>query len=113
MPQAVKFTYRASQGVKTLFIEEPESFLRAANLTAGVPIYDEAGEVIATVFVKPAQSTEPAVEGGSELMAGVSEDGDEVPGLTDEDREDTRDARSGMREEGAIPWEEIKAKLGI
>ena len=38
---------------------------------------------------------------------------DEAPGLIEEDREDLADARAAMLEEGEIPWEEVKAKLGI
>ena len=41
---------------------------------------------------------------------------DEAPGLTDEDREDLRDARAAMEDirlNGSIPWEQVKAELGI
>ena len=36
---------------------------------------------------------------------------DEVPGLTDEDREDIRDARLAMLEDGFVTLEELEAEL--
>jgi hypothetical protein len=38
---------------------------------------------------------------------------DDATGTPEEDAEDIRDARLAMQEEGSIPWEEIKAELGI
>lgn len=37
---------------------------------------------------------------------------DEVPGLTDEDREDIRDARLAMKDEGFVTLKELEAELG-
>ena len=93
MSETAKFTYGPSSDARVLLIEEPETFLHTANLAGGVPIFDARGKAVGTVYLKPVF------------------DPDEVPGLTNEDREDIRDARAAMKDVGFITLVDLEAEL--
>ena len=95
MSETARFTYGSNGNARTILIDQPEMFLQAARLVGGVLIHDSTGKPIGRVLVRPPF------------------DPDEVSGLTDEDRQDIQDAREAMKEEGTIPWETLKAELGL
>ena len=92
------FSFRMRDDAATVVAEEPEAFLSVARNPNGMLVFDETGKRIGKFLAEP------------------SEDLDEAPGLTGEDREDLRDAiaaREDIRLNGSIPWEQVKAELGI
>jgi hypothetical protein len=96
MSETARFTFGEPEAAGTIVIDQPETFLHAARRERGILIRDSSGKVVGTVFIRP---TDDLVE---------------MPELTDEDREDIRNARIAMKEEGpSIPWETLEAELGL
>ena len=98
MSETATFTYEARDGIKAIFLHESEAFRSFARDTEVLPMYDAAGEIIGSFT--PAS---PHVW-------------DDATGTPEEDAADIRRALSVMedvRENGSIPWEQVKAELGI
>ena len=96
MSETARFTFGEPNAAGSILIDQPETFLQAARRDRGILIRDAGGKPVGTVFMRPA------------------DDLDEMPDLTDEDREDIRDAREALKEAGpSIPWETLKAELGL
>ena len=98
MSETATFTYEARDGVKAIFLHESEAFRTFARDTEELPIYDATGEMIGT-FVPASPDA-----------------WDDATGTPEEDAEDIRRARAAMediRENGSIPWEQVKAELGL
>jgi hypothetical protein len=96
MSETARFTFGEPEAAGTIVIDQPATFLHAARRNRGILIRDAGGKAVGTVFIRPA------------------DDLDEMPDLTDEDREVIRDARDAMadaRIHGTIPWEQVEAEL--
>jgi hypothetical protein len=75
-----------------IVIQDEESLRHAAELTDRVPVYDQAGRMV-----------------GEFVPIHVWDDATGTPA---EDAEDIRRAELAMQEK-SIPWEDIKAELGL
>ena len=98
MSETATFTYEARDGIKALFLHESEAFRTFARDSEELPMYDATGEIIGTFT--PAS---PHVW-------------DDATGTPEEDAEDIRRARMVMedvRDNGSIPWEQVKVELGL
>ena len=90
-----QFIFTVRDGDAAAVTEESEAFLSVARHADGLPLQDATGKVIGTFHAAPDHVW------------------DDATGTPEEDAEDVRLARLAMQEEGSIPWEAIKAELGI